>query len=99
VRKDKQLYRCTYTPLTIDGHPVPSESGLQPHVDVMATSADQAMRLAHAKTGCPVDNPTRIEGASKPTRRAATARRPRPVIQLVSAATLLAVQRATGAAQ
>ena len=90
MRKDKQLYRCNYTPLTIDKYPVASESGVQPHVEVLACNAEEAMQLAHKQTGCPVETPVRIEGPRPRARRRASTRRPRPVIRLVTGAAMLA---------
>lgn len=55
-------YRCSYHPKDLNGHPIAAESGVQPFVQVKATSAEHAARAAHAVTGCPVSEVVRVEG-------------------------------------
>lgn len=91
----KQRYRCTFRPLTLDGMPTACESGVEPHVDVEAANAEDAARQAHQLKGCPITEVTRLEGKQpKPTR---TPRKPRPVIQLMTGAQMLAAMQAIGA--
>lgn len=87
-----QRYRCTYRPLTIDGFPVASESGVEPFIEVDARNAEEAARLAYAAKRCPITDAVRIEDAPKRTAR--PARSPRPVIQLMTGAALLAAAQA-----
>lgn len=54
-------YRATYHPKDINGHPVPSESGVLPSIRLQATSAEAAALLAGAFTGCVIANVERIE--------------------------------------
>lgn len=54
-------YRCTYTPLDRDGHPVPSDTGVLPYVQVQAANAEDAQRLAYATVGCPIAEVQRVE--------------------------------------
>lgn len=56
-------YRCHYTPLDRDGFPVPSDSGLQPFVQVKAANAEHALRAAFATIGCPISHVERLEEA------------------------------------
>ena len=56
-------YRCYYTPRDRFGHPVASENGILPFVQLRADNAERAQRAAHHVTGCPVANVERIEHA------------------------------------
>lgn len=57
-------YRCSYHPKDTNGYPVATESGIQPFVQVKASSAEHAARAAHAVTGCPISNVERVEGGA-----------------------------------
>ena len=61
-----RAYRCHYTPLDRDGWPVPSESGVLPFVDVRASNAEVAQRLAHARTSCPITSCERLDERALP---------------------------------
>lgn len=54
-------YRCTFTPLDRDGLPVPCDTGVLPFVQVQATSAEDAQRIAHALKGCPIVEVQRLD--------------------------------------
>ena len=54
-------YRCHYTPLDRDGFPAPSETGVLPFVQVQATDAEAAQRIAYALKCCPIANVERLE--------------------------------------
>lgn len=56
-------YRCFFTPRDRFGHPVASENGILPFVQLRADNAEHAQRAAHHVTGCPVSNVERIEHA------------------------------------
>lgn len=64
MQTSERSYRCSYTPLDRDGFPVPCESGVLPFVQLQANDAEQAQRLAHALTGCPIDEVQRLEGVA-----------------------------------
>lgn len=54
-------YRATYHPKDRNGHPVASETGVLPYIQLKAANADDARRLAEATTGCVIANVERIE--------------------------------------
>jgi hypothetical protein len=54
-------YRCHYTPLDGSGFPVPSDSGLQPFVQVKTDNAEHALRAAFATVGCPISHVERLD--------------------------------------
>ena len=56
-------YRCTYHPTDAYGSVQLSESGVLPIVQVKATSAEQAQRVAAAITGCAIESVERVEYA------------------------------------
>lgn len=90
----RQLYRCNFRPLTLDGFPTSCESGIEPFVDVEAANAEEASRRAYALKGCPITEVTRLEGKQPRTSRTRTARKPRPVIQLMTGVAMLAAMQA-----
>ncbi|MDG2617725.1 hypothetical protein P7L53_15905 [Thermoleptolyngbya sichuanensis XZ-Cy5] len=53
-------YRCYYHPLP----DAPAESGVLPYIQVLAASAEDAARRAHAVLGKPVDRVERLEPAA-----------------------------------
>lgn len=57
-------YRCHYTPLDLNGFPVPSDSGLLPFVQVKASNAEHALRAAFATIRCPISHVERLEDAT-----------------------------------
>ena len=57
-------YRCPYYPKDHQGYPQASESGTLPFVQVKATNAEQAQRMAHHITGCPIGDAERVEGGT-----------------------------------
>lgn len=63
MQTSERSYRCHYTPTDRDGYPVPSENGVLPFIQLQATDAEQAQRAAHAVTGCPIAEVTRLEAA------------------------------------
>jgi hypothetical protein len=90
TKLSSQRYRCTYSPLDINGYSLASESGVLPFIDVHAESAEHAARLAHSNKGAPIVDVMRLDDAApRATRKA---RRLRPVIQLITGAELLAAQ-------
>lgn len=56
-------YRCHYNPKDRDGWPVACESGVLPFVQVQATDAEHAQRVAYAVTQCPISGVERQEPA------------------------------------
>jgi hypothetical protein len=54
-------HRCHYNPKDRDGWPVACESGVLPFVQVQATDAEHAQRVAHAVTQCPIASVERLE--------------------------------------
>ena len=90
----QQLYRCSFHPLTIDGLPVSCESGIEPYVDVEAPNAEEASRRAYALKACPITEVTRLEGKQPRAARARAPRKPRPIIQLMTGAAMLAAMQA-----
>lgn len=54
-------YRCHYHPQDGGGYPMPADTGVLPFVQVQATSAEDALRKAHAVTGCAVAAAERME--------------------------------------
>ena len=59
----KRSYRCFFTPRDRFGHPVASDNGILPFVQLRANDAEHAQRAAHHVTGCPVANVERLEHA------------------------------------
>ena len=57
-------YRCSYHPKDFNGHPAPSEAGVLPFIQLKARDAEDALRKAHAVTGCPVSHVERLEVAA-----------------------------------
>jgi hypothetical protein len=55
-------YRCAYHPTDAAGYPQTRASGELPTVQILARSAEQARRVAHAVTGCPIEAVERLEG-------------------------------------
>lgn len=92
LKTEKQRYRCSYTPLTIDGFVIASESGVLPYVDVTAVDAEAAARAAYLAKNAPITEVMRLDDPAPRAKRAA--RKPRPVIQLITGAALLAIQQA-----
>lgn len=70
-------YRCHFTPKDRDGWPVPCETGVLPFVDVKATDAEAAQRLAHKRTGCSISETQRIEPSADLLDKAAKKANPR----------------------
>jgi hypothetical protein len=60
---EKRTYRCSYHPKTLGGHPIVSDSGVLPFVQLKAAGAAQAAELAHSVTGCAIDDVARLEPA------------------------------------
>lgn len=54
-------YRCFFTPRDGFGHPIASDSGVLPFVQVKAASGEHAQRAAHHVTGSPVVSVERVE--------------------------------------
>jgi hypothetical protein len=71
-RTDKEQpsrsYRCHYTPLDRNGLPVLSDPGLLPFVQLKATNAEHAHRVAFAAVGCPISYVERLEEAAEGAR-------------------------------
>jgi hypothetical protein len=65
-------YRCHYTPLDRNGFPVPSDSGLLPFLQVKASNAEHAHRVAFGKIGCPISHVERLDDAKPAARRVAS---------------------------
>lgn len=61
MQTSKRSYRCSYTPQDRNGYPVATDNGVLPFVQVQAPGAEEAIRLAHATTGCPITEALRIE--------------------------------------
>lgn len=57
-------YRCPYHPKDRLGYPQAADSGTLPFVQLKAATAEQARRLAHHVTGCPVVDAERVEGGA-----------------------------------
>lgn len=57
-------YRCFFNPRDRFGHPVASDNGVLPYVQVRAINAEHAQRAAHHVTGCPVASVERLEAAA-----------------------------------
>ena len=64
MQTSTRSYRCSYSPLDRDGFPVPTDTGVLPFVQVQATDAEQAQRIAHAMTNAPIAEVQRLEGAA-----------------------------------
>lgn len=56
-------YRCHYNPKDNNNWPVTCESGVLPFVQIQATDAEHAQRVAHAVTQCSISSVERIEAA------------------------------------
>lgn len=61
--KAARSYRCHYHPQDGSGFPMPADTGVLPFVQVQASSAEDALRKAHAVTGCAVATAERMERA------------------------------------
>ena len=61
MHKPPSSYRCFFVPKDHFGHLTPYESGVLPFIQVKASSAEVATRVAHHVTGCPVSSVERIE--------------------------------------
>lgn len=57
-------YRCTYHPADRAGFESISETGVLPFVQLRASGAEEAQRLAHLITGCAVSDVLRLEQTS-----------------------------------
>lgn len=64
MQTSERSYRCSYTSIDRNGFPVPAETGVLPFVQLRADGAEQAQHLAHALTGCPIDEVQRLEGVA-----------------------------------
>jgi hypothetical protein len=58
-------YRCHYAPVSRDGVPQLSDTGVLPALQVQAASAEEAQRLAFATIGCPIVEVLRLDGAAQ----------------------------------
>ncbi len=58
---EARSYRCSYHPKDLNGHPIASDSGILPTVQVKAANAEHAQRAAQTVTGCAVCAVERIE--------------------------------------
>lgn len=94
AKREPQRYRCYHTEKTTFGEHVVSDTGVNPFVDVDATSGEEAARIAHKQTGCPIAETIRLDG---PQPRAPRPHRPaRPKIVLMTGAAMLAALTACG---
>ena len=61
MNKTLRSYRCTFTPVDRFGAPISTESGVLPWLQLQASNAEQAARLAHASVGAPIVQVERID--------------------------------------
>lgn len=54
-------YRCFFAPRDGFGHPIASDGGVLPFVQVKAANGEHAQRAAHHVTGSPVVSVERVE--------------------------------------
>jgi hypothetical protein len=54
-------YRATYHPKDQNGYPVASDAGVLPFIQLKASNAEDAHRLANAATGCVIAGVERVE--------------------------------------
>ena len=57
-------YRAYDHPPPAAANPSPSDTGVLPYVQFQAANAEHAHRVAHALTGCPIDEVQRLEGGA-----------------------------------
>ena len=62
---EARSYRATYHPKDQHGHPVASDAGVLPFIQLKAANAEDAHRLANATTGCVIANVERVEEADE----------------------------------
>jgi hypothetical protein len=60
----RRSYRCTYHPTDSAGFASISDTGVLPFVQLRASDAEEAQRLAHHITGCAVSEVQRLDQTS-----------------------------------